>query len=138
MRLHVISDGTGSPPIVFIHGLGSTAATWALCMAQLRDRHHVLAIDLLGHGESPVPDDPAEYTRDRALADIDEVLARLTEPPVLAGDSLGGCLALAHAATRPGAARGCRSSHNGYNRSRETPHDRPPGSPHRYSPGLTV
>lgn len=106
MRLHVISDGTGSPPIVFIHGLGSTAATWALCMAQLRDRHHVLAIDLLGHGGSPVPDDPAEYTRDRALADIDEVLAELTEPPLLVGHSLGGYLALAHAATRPGAARG--------------------------------
>lgn len=40
------------------------------------------------------------------MADIDEVLAGLTEPPVLVGHSLGGYLALAHAATRPGAARG--------------------------------
>ena len=106
MRLHVVSEGQGSPPIVFVHGLGSSAATWAECMAQLAGHHLVVAIDLLGHGGSPVPDDPAEYTRDRALADIDEVLASLPEPAVLVGHSLGGYLALAHAATRPGAARG--------------------------------
>lgn len=105
MRLHVVSDGHGSPPIVFLHGLGSSAATWAECMTQLRGTHRVVAIDLLGHGASPVPDDPAEYTRDAALADIDEVLASLGEPAVLVGHSLGGYLALAHAATRPGVAR---------------------------------
>lgn len=104
-RLHVVSEGQGSPPIVFIHGLGMSAATWSTCMALLRDRHRVLAIDLLGHGGSPVPMEPAEYTRDRALTDIDEVLATLDEPAVLVGHSLGGYLALAHAATRPGAAR---------------------------------
>jgi pimeloyl-ACP methyl ester carboxylesterase len=61
-----------------------------------------------------VPDDPAEYTRDRALADLDDVLAELaadasdgaSAPAVLVGHSLGGYLALAHAATRPGAVRG--------------------------------
>ena len=106
MRLHVVSEGHGNPPIVFVHGLGSSAATWADCMAQLAGRHRVVAVDLLGHGGSPVPEDPAEYTRDRALTDIDEVLASLAEPAVLVGHSLGGYLALAHAATRPGAARG--------------------------------
>jgi pimeloyl-ACP methyl ester carboxylesterase len=105
MRLHVISDGEGSPPIVFVHGLGGSTATWAECMRLLRDRHRVVAIDLLGHGESPVPEDPDEYTRDLALRDIDEVLASLPEPAVLVGHSLGGYLALAHAATRPGVAR---------------------------------
>ena len=105
-RLHVVSEGQGSPPIVFIHGLGMSAATWSTCMALLRDRHRVVAIDLLGHGESPVPAEPAEYTRDRALTDIDEVLATLGEPAVLVGHSLGGYLALAHAATRLGADRG--------------------------------
>lgn len=104
-RLHVVSEGQGSPPIVFIHGLGMSAATWSTCMALLRDHHRVVAIDLLGHGQSPVPDEPADYTRDRALDDIDEVLATLGEPAVLVGHSLGGYLALAHAATRPGADR---------------------------------
>jgi pimeloyl-ACP methyl ester carboxylesterase len=75
-------------------------------MALLADRHLVIAVDLLGHGASPVPDDPAEYTRDRALADIDELLAGLDQPPLLVGHSLGGYLALAHAATRPDSSRG--------------------------------
>ncbi|MEX0846323.1 MAG: alpha/beta fold hydrolase [Ilumatobacteraceae bacterium] len=106
MRLHTVRDGSGEPPIVFIHGLGTSAATWTACMALLRDHHAVVAVDLLGHGGSPVPDDPAEYTRDRALVDLDEVIADLPGRPILVGHSLGGYLALAHAATRPGVARG--------------------------------
>lgn len=105
MRVHVVRAGQGTP-IVFVHGMGSSAATWAKCMAALQASHEVVAVDLLGHGGSPVPDDPDEYTRDRALDDLDDVLATLAEPAVLVGHSLGGYLALAHAATRPGVARG--------------------------------
>jgi pimeloyl-ACP methyl ester carboxylesterase len=106
MRLHLVRDGSGTPPIVFIHGMGSSSATWAACMSLLAGDHEVIAMDLLGHGQSPVPEDPAAYTRDLALDDIDEVLATLAAPAVLVGHSLGGYLALAHAATRPGVARG--------------------------------
>jgi pimeloyl-ACP methyl ester carboxylesterase len=105
-----VRAGQGTPPIVFVHGMGSSSATWAECMALLQDRFLVVAVDLLGHGASPVPDDPAEYTRDRALDDLDELLAALEAETgsraVIVGHSLGGYLALAHAATRPGAARG--------------------------------
>lgn len=108
-RLHTVRRGDGAP-IVFVHGMGTSAATWERCMDLLADRYTVVAVDLLGHGDSPVPEDPREYTRDRALADLDDVLADLTShggpAPVLVGHSLGGYLALAHAATRPGALRG--------------------------------
>lgn len=104
-RLHVVEAGGGSP-ILFIHGMGSSSATWEECMRLLAPRHHVVAVDLLGHGQSPVPEDPAEYTRDKALADIDDILAGVGEPAVLVGHSLGGYLSLAHAATRSGAACG--------------------------------
>lgn len=104
-RLNVVRSGSGSP-IVFIHGMGMSAATWTSCTSLLSDRHTVVAVDLLGHGASPVPDDPAEYTRDRALVDLDDVLAELDGPAVLVGHSLGGYLALAHAATRLGVDRG--------------------------------
>ena len=106
MRLNVITGGTaGAQPIVFVHGLGSSAATWTRCMELLGPRFEVLAVDLLGHGNSPVQDDPDAYTRDLALADLDDVLATLDSPAVLVGHSLGGYLALAHAVTRPQAAR---------------------------------
>lgn len=105
VRLNTIRQGSGQP-IVFLHGIGTSAATWQACLDLLDDRYHVVSIDLLGHGGSPLLDDPAEYTRDRALDDIDDILASLDEPAVLVGHSLGGYLALAHAATRPGVARG--------------------------------
>lgn len=104
-RLHVVRQGAGDP-IVFLHGMGTSAATWERCMELLADRFTVVAPDLLGHGSSPVPDDPSEYTRDRTLVDLDDIIADLDGRPVLVGHSLGGYLALAYAATRPDAVRG--------------------------------
>ncbi len=105
MQLNTVSSGSGRP-IVFIHGLGMTAHTWDACAALLSDRFTVMAVDLPGHGESPCPDDPDAFTRDAALADLDVVLDQFDEPAVLVGHSLGGYLALAHAATRPNVACG--------------------------------
>jgi pimeloyl-ACP methyl ester carboxylesterase len=75
-------------------------------MEQLEERHLLVAVDLLGHGDSPTPEDPSEFSRNAALADLDELLAQLGSPAILVGHSLGGYLALAHAATRPDATRG--------------------------------
>ena len=105
MQLNTVRRGSGAP-IVFLHGLGMSASTWDACTAALSDRFATIAVDLPGHGDSPRPDDPAAFTRDAALADLDEVLAGLDGRPVLVGHSLGGYLALAHAATRPDVARG--------------------------------
>ncbi|WP_306301647.1 alpha/beta fold hydrolase, partial [Ilumatobacter nonamiensis] len=105
VQLNTIRRGSG-PAIVLLHGLGMDAHTWDACANVLAERFTVVAVDLPGHGESPCPDDPDAFTRDAALNDLDEVLATLDEPPVLVGHSLGGYLALAHAATRPDATRG--------------------------------
>jgi pimeloyl-ACP methyl ester carboxylesterase len=109
-RLHVVRAGTGDP-IVFLHGMGTSSATWTQVMALLDDRFTVVAPDLLGHGASPLLDDPQEYTRDRTLADLDDIIDALDSSgdnakPVLVGHSLGGYLALAYAATRPDRVRG--------------------------------
>jgi len=105
VRVNVVRRGSGDP-IVFLHGLGTSAASWAAVAEALADRYETLAVDLIGHGESAVPDDAGEYRRDRVLADIDEVCALVDRRPLLVGHSLGGYLALAYAATRPGAVRG--------------------------------
>ncbi|MEM9653233.1 MAG: alpha/beta fold hydrolase [Actinomycetota bacterium] len=105
MRVHVDRRGSG-PALIFLHGVGSSSATWDRVMTLLQDRYTVIGFDLLGHGQSPVPEDPAEYTRDRALDDVDDILESVDGPAVLVGHSLGGYLALAHAATRRGVAKG--------------------------------
>lgn len=105
VQLNTIRRGAGAP-IVFIHGLGMDATTWDACAASLADRFTTVAVDLPGHGDSPSPEGTEAFTRDAALNDLDLVLDGLGEPAVLVGHSLGGYLALAHAATRPDVARG--------------------------------
>jgi len=94
--------------------MGSSSATWTRGMDLLADRFTVAAVDLMGHGRSPVTADPADYTRDRTLRDIDDVLADIGAPTALVGHSLGGYLALAHAATRPGVASALVVPHLGW------------------------
>jgi pimeloyl-ACP methyl ester carboxylesterase len=107
LRVHTEVRGEG-PALVFVHGMGVSSTSWAAQMAALEDRYKVVAWDLLGHGQSPVPEDPELYSRDGALEDLDAVIAATTdgEPPVLVGHSLGGYLSLAYAATRTQAVRG--------------------------------
>lgn len=111
MRVYMELRGEG-PPIVFVHGMGVSSQSWAAQMSALEDRFTVASFDLLGHGASPVPEDPALYSRDGALEDLDDVLDAVRAEagdsplPVLVGHSLGGYLCLAYAATRPGRVRG--------------------------------
>lgn len=108
MQLHAIRRGDGRT-VVLLHGLGDTCATWTSVAELLAVEHHVVAVDLPGHGASPTPDDPDAFTRDAALRDLDLLLAGVPVEhgrPVLVGHSLGGYLALAHAATRPGVVGG--------------------------------
>jgi pimeloyl-ACP methyl ester carboxylesterase len=105
MRVHVERRGQG-PAIVFLHGLGVSSASWAAQMSALEDRFTVVAWDLLGHGQSPVPEDPSLYSREGALEDLDEIIATLDTKPILVGHSLGGYLSMSYAATEPDKIRG--------------------------------
>lgn len=110
MRVHTVVQGTrqsdSDPALIFLHGVGSSSETWSAVMALLSDRYLVAAFDLLGHGQSDTPEDPELFSRDAALSDIDDLIDELGWPVVLVGHSLGGYLALAHAATRMGKASG--------------------------------
>ncbi|GJM36729.1 MAG: alpha/beta hydrolase [Acidimicrobiales bacterium] len=100
-HLNVVTSGTG-PTVLFVHGLDSDADVWSPVIDLLQD-HTCVAVDLPGHGESPVSDDPAAYEREALLTDLDDVIATLDSPVVLVGHSLGGYLGMAHAMSRPGA-----------------------------------
>jgi pimeloyl-ACP methyl ester carboxylesterase len=101
LRVRVLSCGSG-PPLVLLHGVSLSAATWAPLFKALAGCQ-LLAVDLPGHGLS----DPVGYrpghVRQHARELIDDIFDALglDEAPVV-GHSLGGMLALWHAAAGVG------------------------------------
>jgi pimeloyl-ACP methyl ester carboxylesterase len=99
-RVRVLAHGSG-PPLVLLHGVSLSAAAWVPLFSSLAGRR-LLAVDLPGHGLS----DPAIYrpgrVREQARQFIDDIFdaLELDQAPVV-GHSLGGMLALWHAATGP-------------------------------------
>lgn len=85
--------------VVLVHGLGSARSAWAPVVGGLAEQHHVVALDLPGHGASrPLADgEPADP---RALAArVAEALAEAgIDRPHLVGNSLGGWVGLELAA----------------------------------------
>lgn len=92
-RLSTLSAGEGDP-VVCIHGLGATKASFLPTVAALADRWRVIAVDLPGFGESVKPltaayDAPYFATSVTALLD-----ALGVERAHLIGNSMGGRVAI--------------------------------------------
>lgn len=91
-------EGSGTP-IVFLHGLGGNRAVWNLVLRELAPKSRVIAVDLRGHGRSPLPEH-STFTFDELGDDVVHTLDQLGGVrPFLAGLSAGGFLAL-HLALR--------------------------------------
>ncbi|HEX7834744.1 MAG TPA: alpha/beta hydrolase [Pseudolysinimonas sp.] len=102
-HLHVAADTGAGTPVVMIHGIASSSVTFERLIPLVEPYHRVIAIDLLGFGESPAPVD-AEYTIDEHTAALTRTLRalRLREPFVLVGHSMGALIAGRYAANRGG------------------------------------
>ena len=99
--------GPGSgPPVVLLHGLGGSAASFALLAARLASSsRRVLVLDLPGHGRNRLRrGEEAAGLMEQAQA-LASALAELAEPAVLIGNSLGGALCLNAAVVAPARVR---------------------------------
>ncbi|WP_151526058.1 alpha/beta fold hydrolase [Serinicoccus kebangsaanensis] len=94
------SGSTPRPALVLLHGTRMSAAQWEPYRALLPGID-LVTVDLPGHGRRV----GEEFTREAALATIDEAVGRAGARPVLAGHSLGGYLATVWASEHPGAVR---------------------------------
>ena len=91
------SDG---PTFVLVHGLGGSHLNWAAVAPGLSRRGRVIAPDLAGFGLTPPEGRRTDVGANRRL--LDGFLQALELPPViLAGNSMGGMLALIQCAHRP-------------------------------------
>jgi pimeloyl-ACP methyl ester carboxylesterase len=102
LRLHALESGRiGGPPVCFLHG-GSAHAHWFDAVTPaVAGRHHVLALDQRGHGESGWPATPAYATEDFARDLVGVLDALGWERAALVGHSMGGHNAMAFAAWYP-------------------------------------
>lgn len=92
--LNVERTGEG-PPLVLIHGLGASIRSWGPVIPRCATTREVVAVDLPGFGESP-PLPAGVRPTPWALADAveRELDAAGLERPAIAGNSLGGWIAL--------------------------------------------
>ena len=87
---------SGGPVVVLVHGIASRAAQWEAVMSQLGETCHVIAPDLLGHGESAKP--RGDYSLGAHACGIRDLMAALGHDRVsLVGHSLGGGIAMQYA-----------------------------------------
>jgi pimeloyl-ACP methyl ester carboxylesterase len=84
--------GSG-PVILLIHGIGDNSTTWETVQAKLAQRFTVIAVDLLGHGQSDKP--RADYSVAAYANGMRDLLSVLdVERVTVIGHSLGGGVAM--------------------------------------------
>ena len=54
-KLHVAIDKGVGHPVILLHGIASSSVTFDNVVPLLGSHHRVIAIDLLGFGDSPTP-----------------------------------------------------------------------------------
>jgi 2-succinyl-6-hydroxy-2,4-cyclohexadiene-1-carboxylate synthase len=111
LYLNVEVSGEGQP-LVLLHGFMGSAENWkSFVEAGSRRRMDLgaetapvrfVAVDLLGHGHSACPSDPARYQMERLVEDLRFVFTTLGLKAVtLLGYSMGGRVALSFALAHP-------------------------------------
>lgn len=94
-----------SPPVVLVHGLGGSHANWLAVAPLLGKTHRVYALDLPGFGLTP------RWKKGSSLDVMGDALRRFVDhvspgqPVHWVGNSMGGCMSLLEASSRPGRVR---------------------------------
>jgi pimeloyl-ACP methyl ester carboxylesterase len=88
-------EGGEGPPLVLLHGLGGSWHVWRPVLPMLEQRHRVFAPTLPGHPGGALWPTGREATLDSIVdALVEDLAQRRIARPHVAGNSLGGLLAL--------------------------------------------
>ena len=113
VNLFYTEDGTGDPPLLFVHGYSCDGHDWSWQLPHFVAGHRVITVDNRGHGRSSVPD--AGYDHLDFAGDLASLLDHLGCGPVVAiGHSLGGVIVSTLAVERPDLVRAIVSIDPGY------------------------
>lgn len=102
-QIHVQIKGANHlPVIVFLHGFTGASSTWMDVMEHLAGHFKMVAIDLIGHGKTSIPEEVDRYTMDEQLQDLEAVFQALDLTDfTLVGYSMGGRIALGYTVNYP-------------------------------------
>ena len=102
LTVHYRDEGPrDAPVIVLLHGSNADLHTWDPWTAALTDRYRVVRFDQIGHGLTG-PDPAGNYTRQTFADDVGRMANKLgVKRFVLAGNSMGGGIALDYALRHP-------------------------------------
>ena len=98
LRLHYLDWGNAAaPPLVCVHGYTSSADAFNGVALRFRDRFHIVALDVRGHGESAWSPSGA-YTYHDQAGDLAAFVDGLgLDRFILLGTSMGGIIAMTYA-----------------------------------------
>lgn len=100
--LHDGGGGAARPSVLFVHGLLSSRAQWIPTLPAFRPHYRAVVVELLGHGRSPSPNDPAAYTPAAYAEQFEAVREALgLERWYVVGQSLGAALTLRYSLDYP-------------------------------------
>jgi pimeloyl-ACP methyl ester carboxylesterase len=94
IRTRYWQAGTTGSAVVLLHGIGCSVLEWQRNVAALAAHHRVFALDLLGYGLSDKPTEETYTIRRLAQFTLDFMSAHGIAKAHLAGNSLGGRIAL--------------------------------------------
>ncbi|WP_420150412.1 alpha/beta fold hydrolase [Spirosoma sp.] len=98
--IHYVSSGNALPTLLFVHGADIDLSYWNAQLAYFKDRYHVIAIDLPGHGKSGR--NKKHWTVKNMGEDVATFIRSLKlEQVILIAHSMGGNVGLVAATTNP-------------------------------------
>lgn len=103
INVRVCEWGNKNNPLIFcIHGLGSTCLSFLELGEMLKDKYHVLSIDLPGHGKTPPFSRDEDYEIPNLIKWLSKVIDLTCEKEIyLLAHSWGGEIALHYTANYP-------------------------------------
>ena len=102
--VHYVDFGGTGPAALLVHGLAGSALNWMAVGPGIAAAYRVLALDLVGFGETPLYGRSATVGANAEL--VHEFIERVVgEPVMLVGNSMGGHIAVLEAAAHPDSVR---------------------------------
>lgn len=102
IELNVVMAGAGSRALLLLHGFTGASIHWQPFIATWGNKYRLVMVDIIGHGQSAAPADPARYAMDLAARDFVQILDHVgVDKAHVLGYSMGARLALTMAVHYP-------------------------------------